>query len=419
MTSFNVIVGTYEEFLLGFTCKPPDTDDQPEKLLKIFASHSHTASIRCVSGWGEIIASGGADDKIFVYSLRSKQEIAILTVQSSTVNTLEFAPDGSHLFAGCADGSMLAYSCETWEVVRTWKDAHKGSSVNQIRIHPSGKLALSLGGDLTLRSWNLVKGRQAFAKNLKSMQELGRIVECVEWCPDGKQFALSGSQIVQIWSLADASVCATIKCASRPTCLAWITEDLLAVGQESGKILLHRLSGGAEEKSVEAHEKRVKDISCRNPHFLTSVGSAGDVKVWSVDQTKLGLRKISSTNIGCRPTCVVNTANDEFPAVKQEKSSEGRGEVVVEEELPEEMQEEVLETPKKVKEKKKKRKSEVFLPPAASSAKKAKKRQSFNPFASFTVTDIDPEDLNQSLETVKVKKRKTNGMKNTLNRTIN
>uniref|UniRef100_A0A1B0DIA6 Uncharacterized protein n=1 Tax=Phlebotomus papatasi TaxID=29031 RepID=A0A1B0DIA6_PHLPP len=425
MTLFNVIVGTYEEFLLGFTLQSTESDRLSGKLVKIFASHSHAASIRCVSGWGELVASGGADDKIFVYSLKTRQEIAILTVQSATVNTVEFAPDGTHLFAGCADGSMLAYSCSTWEIVREWKDAHKGASVNQIRIHPSGKLALTLGGDLTLRTWNLLKGRQAYATNLKSKQDLGRVVDCVEWCPDGTHFCLSGSRVVQIWSSGDASVKETINCDSRPTCLTWVTNEILAIGLENGKIILHTNSGKCPEKSVEAHEKRVKAISCRNPEFLTSVGSSGDVTVWFINKENLGLKKIATTNIGCRPTCVFNTVNDEFPAVKQEEAFKLRKEIkqddsvqeVITVEQEENVSEEVTQTPNV---RQKKRKSAVFQPPAASSAKKIKKRRSFNPFPSFKVTDLDPEQLNQSLGAVegKKKKKKDRG-KAVLNITIN
>lgn len=40
------------------------------------------------------------------------------------------------------------------------------SAVTSLSVHPSGKLALSVGHDGTLRTWNLVKGRQAYATNL-------------------------------------------------------------------------------------------------------------------------------------------------------------------------------------------------------------------------------------------------------------
>ena len=38
--------------------------------------------------------------------------------------------------------------------------------VNCISIHPTGKMALSVSKDMTLRTWNLIKGRSAYVTNL-------------------------------------------------------------------------------------------------------------------------------------------------------------------------------------------------------------------------------------------------------------
>lgn len=38
--------------------------------------------------------------------------------------------------------------------------------VTCLAVHPSGKMALSVGKDHTLRTWNLVKGRPAYTTNL-------------------------------------------------------------------------------------------------------------------------------------------------------------------------------------------------------------------------------------------------------------
>ena len=43
---------------------------------------------------------------------------------------------------------------------------HKGA-INSLAIHPSGKLALSVGNDKTLHTWDLMKGRKAYVTNLK------------------------------------------------------------------------------------------------------------------------------------------------------------------------------------------------------------------------------------------------------------
>lgn len=86
--------------------------------------------------------------------------IQLLTTHDAMVNHIRFTPDATHLFTASSDGSLAATRTGSWIPEGKWKAPHNGKSVNHISIHPSGKLALTLGADLTLKTWNLVKGRQ-------------------------------------------------------------------------------------------------------------------------------------------------------------------------------------------------------------------------------------------------------------------
>ena len=55
------------------------------------------------------------------------------------------------------------------------------SGVTDVSIHPSGKLALSIGKDRKLVTWNLIKGRSAYVTNIKDMANF------VKWSPTGKR----------------------------------------------------------------------------------------------------------------------------------------------------------------------------------------------------------------------------------------
>lgn len=81
-------------------------------------------------------------------------------MHKAMVNHVRFTPDSSHLFSASSDGSLAATRTGSWISEGLWKAPHGGKSINHISIHPSGKLALTLGADLTLKTWNLVKGRQ-------------------------------------------------------------------------------------------------------------------------------------------------------------------------------------------------------------------------------------------------------------------
>ena len=56
------------------------------------------------------------------------------------------------------------------------------SGVTDVSIHPSGKLALSIGKDRKLVTWNLIKGRSAYVTNIKDMANF------VKWSPTGRVF---------------------------------------------------------------------------------------------------------------------------------------------------------------------------------------------------------------------------------------
>ena len=56
--------------------------------------------------------------------------------------------------------------------------------VNSIAVHPSGRLALSVSADSTLRLWNLVKGKSAHESTLPIPADQ------VAFSPSGKSFAM-------------------------------------------------------------------------------------------------------------------------------------------------------------------------------------------------------------------------------------
>lgn len=165
-----------------------------------------------------------------------------------TINALAFTPDGTHLLTGGDDGRMIATRLKTWFTDATWKKAHNGSPVTHISCHPSGKLALSLGSDLVLRTWNLVKGRVAYKTNLKSRNTLGSLPDCLAWSPTGDYFTITGQRVVEFWSIKNADVARSHKTKSKPVCLKWVTNDACVVGLEDGKILW--LSTDSEEEKV-------------------------------------------------------------------------------------------------------------------------------------------------------------------------
>ncbi|KAL1129391.1 hypothetical protein AAG570_013918 [Ranatra chinensis] len=215
--SFEVIVGTYEEFLLGYKFQKVG---QEYKFVQSIAEHSHKSSVRAVTMHNHLLASGGADETIHLYDLVSRKETGVLMQHSGTVNCLKFTPDGAFLVSCSEDGSLAIFRVGNWVLEKVWPKAHKGEGVNSVSVHPSGKLALTVGNDSTLRTWNLVKGRRAYATNIGRKS---RKPECVHWSGgEGSYYGVPYDTKLDIYSVQTAGVVHSIQLSSKVSCFTFI-----------------------------------------------------------------------------------------------------------------------------------------------------------------------------------------------------
>lgn len=53
-------------------------DDDKYSIHQSFAVHAHIGSVRTVHARGKYLASGGADDRIYVYDMKKRQEIQVV-----------------------------------------------------------------------------------------------------------------------------------------------------------------------------------------------------------------------------------------------------------------------------------------------------------------------------------------------------
>jgi protein MAK11 len=257
-----------------------------------------------VATCGKLVASGGADDRLCLYDLEKRQAIDEFYVHDGTVNCLEFVVDGSYLISCGADGKIAFIKTSNWKVEKMFEKAHKGTNVSYISCHPSGKLALSVGNDMILRTWNLINGRQAFATSLKN-KSFGTSINFVKWSLNGDYFLLSGNNVVEIWSTEKAEVIASKLCESKPTAVCWISDSDVLVGMENGKLLFFNWEDEDEEATLcEIYDNRIKCMKYVDG-FLITASSSGELNLWKVimgDQVEIDM--VCGIEIGCRIICV-------------------------------------------------------------------------------------------------------------------
>lgn len=102
-------------------------------------------------------------------------------------------PSSSHLLASSDDSTISLFRSSDWALLKSLK-GHSGR-VNHVDVHPTGRVALSVGKDQTLKMWDLMRGRGAASLPLGSEAEL------VKFSPRGTHFAVLYPKKVEIYSL--------------------------------------------------------------------------------------------------------------------------------------------------------------------------------------------------------------------------
>ncbi|KYN03490.1 PREDICTED: p21-activated protein kinase-interacting protein 1-like [Cyphomyrmex costatus] len=318
LNPFEIIVGTYEQYLLGYKVHNVINE---YKIEKSFATHSHVASIRAVASSKYYLASAGADEAVCLYDMRYRRESGKLIHHKDTINCIAFTPEGSHLFTCSDDGSITAIHCGNWQLERVWPTAHKGSAVNTLAIHPTGKLALSTGKDGVLRTWNLIKGRPAYATNLvPKLKSSAKWITIIKWSPNGEKYLIAVNASIYIYSVELAGIDKEFTFDSKVICVEFLNDDLIAVGFENGDIKFCDLRTSLHTMNTKAHGVRVKCIAHMND-LLVSASSSGEIKLWRYNKHSLNM--LQTVNCGARITCLsVAQACKDLVQKEEDKSVE-------------------------------------------------------------------------------------------------
>ncbi|XP_076238297.1 p21-activated protein kinase-interacting protein 1-like [Calliopsis andreniformis] len=360
---FEIIVGTYEQYLLGYKVNNIVNE---YKMERTFATRSHLNSVRSIASNKHYLASGGADDSVYLYDMRYRVESGRLIHHNNTVNCVTFSPEASHLFTCSNDGTIAAIRCGNWQIEKHWQKPHKGLAVNTLAIHPTGKIALSTGADGILRTWNLVKGRQAYATNLAPRLKLDAAnVTVLKWSPNGEKYLLAVNQRIDIYSVELAGIDSEIKLDSKIICVEFLRDDLIAVGLENGQIKFYDLETSVPTVEAIAHDIRVKCMAFKDD-LLVTASSSGEIKLWRYSRHKLDM--LQSVNCGARITCLslampcanlvrdTEVKSEEELEEKEKRKFRLRQEVIVEQEGDWEVTP-IEDSQKDKKKKKKKRRS--------------------------------------------------------------
>ncbi|KAL8249535.1 hypothetical protein R6Q59_006403 [Mikania micrantha] len=312
----SLVAGSYERFIWGFKLKTLKHSTETLTLSPIFSFPSHLSSIRSVAVAGSVAVSGGSDDTIKIYDLSTSSEVGSLNDPTATVTSLVlFTPQSllsfpRNLFAAYDDGNVSFYDADPFVHLKTVKVHKKG--VNDMSVHPSGKLGLTVGRDSCLGMVNLVRGRRSF------FCRLGKEASIVKFDCSGDKFLMGTDEKISVHEAEDAKLIVELESEKKVLCIAPAMNGLVYTGGEDRNLTAwDTVSGKVAYCIDDAHSARVKGIvvlskiegSSDEPFLVASASSDGIIRVWDVRMAKKDKpTPLAEANTKSRLTCLAGSS---------------------------------------------------------------------------------------------------------------
>lgn len=220
--TFRVAACSYEGSLFGWVCERDVGESTADQ--DMFSTTMNWGFNCCVGNLKAISVSksckyvvcAGADERIRIYDTVLNKAVGELSNHTGTITCLQFVND-THLISGGEDNALCIWRVHDWTCLHIL-GGHK-EPVNDVAVHPTGKIALSVGRDNTLRLWNLIEGRCAFTRRLKGSADK------VCWNESGTKYALVVNSTVQVFEAASNAMVCEMKLRLRVNKVLFVEND--------------------------------------------------------------------------------------------------------------------------------------------------------------------------------------------------
>ncbi|KAH6789896.1 transducin family protein / WD-40 repeat family protein [Perilla frutescens var. frutescens] len=232
--------------------------DGVDDSIHIFTGHTgelYTAA--CSPTDGALVATGGGDDKGFMWRISQGDWAFELQGHQDSVSSLSFSIDGQLIASGSLDGVVKVWDTAKEELKCTLEGPSGG--IEWVRWHPKGHLVLAGAEDSSVWMWNADR-----AAYLNVFTGHGESVTCGDFTPDGKTIC-SGSDdaTMRIWNPKTAEIIHVVR--GHPyhtkgiTCLTISSDSTLVLtGSSDGSVHVVNISTGKVVSSLSAHSDSVE-----------------------------------------------------------------------------------------------------------------------------------------------------------------
>ncbi|KAL0078121.1 WD40-repeat-containing domain protein [Phycomyces blakesleeanus] len=237
---------------------------------------------------GTIVASGGGDDKGYLWRSDTGEKVFELDGHTDSVTAVAFSVDGDYVASAGMDGKVRVWKTMTGEFCTAVEGP---DDIIWINWHPKGNILLAGASDGTLWMWAMPSGK---FMNIFT----GHAAPVTSGCftPDGKKIvSVSEDMTCIVWDPKTAV--AEIRLTSddnrfhgEPITAVAVNKDstLAITGSMDGKARLINILNGNIVTALENHTDSVETISFCDVLPLAATGSVdGNISIWDVQTQRL------------------------------------------------------------------------------------------------------------------------------------
>ncbi|CCE90887.1 Mak11p TDEL_0B07580 [Torulaspora delbrueckii] len=338
---FRIIAGSYEHNIL---CLSVNLSLPTPVFTPIFHFQAHTLSVKCLDISKRYLVSGSNDEHIRIYDLQKRKELGTLLAHQGSITTLRFSnsakekqEEGSEikpsaskwLLSASEDNKIIIWRVRDWENFGVLK-GHT-ARINDLDIHPSNRIAVSVSEDHSIRLWNLMTVKKAAVLKLRGYPQNAQFVRWLG--DDGQFFAAALLNKVLIYKTSTAKVQSEIDLGRlsimHMEAKRFDGKEYIVIGLSNGRVNFYDTKPLFEEDAKDfepefdllGHTNRVKDFKFYTNEYgtyLVTIGSDGKVIVWDLKTKEQLAVYDAGERLNCLALC--DEATEKYETIKKRES---------------------------------------------------------------------------------------------------
>lgn len=294
---FLISIGSYERIIYGLDVEADDSADRLSLTGKVgFAIPAHNGYIKCIASCPKYLVSGGVDEVIRIFDLKKRKDIGSINQHDGTIKALDFY-DSTHLISAADDGLLVVHRTKDWECLEVLKK-HK-NPIQDMQIHPSGKLAVAIDDAKNLTLWNLITGKLAYSSKIPALGKIDRIV----WSGTGRYYALIGETHILVYEAQTSQKVVDLRAGTlvgKVRNEKWLTavfvnDEALLFAGETGKLHMIKMESPSDRFLIETgHKPRIRAVKFFAPtkgsDLIITASSDGLINIFDWNQVSMAMK---------------------------------------------------------------------------------------------------------------------------------